>query len=279
MAYSCHKRRILCHFGGFMQATFYKHRETLQHYHRENYAKLSGSAPFHFHSPIELLWVRRGSAQVWIDGSRFTVQENELAVVLSYEAHTFISEEDGEFSSLFIPVFLCPEFTEAVRHRKIRQPVVRNPEAMEQIRQAVGRLSTEGLNSVGQTGWLHVLLGTVLGQLDFQQREEHREQDLPSRLLLYIGEHFREEISAESIAQAFGYSGDHLAKSFRSCFRMGIARYINTLRLKNAVVLMRENKRSITDCALESGFGSLRTFYRVFAEEFGCSPREYLRRE
>ena len=160
-----------------------------------------------------------------------------------------------------------------------RTAVVRNPEAMEQIRQAVGRLSTEGLNSVEQTGWLHVLLGTVLGQLDFQQREEHREQDLPSRLLLYIGEHFREEISAESIAQAFGYSGDHLAKSFRSCFRMGIARYINTLRLKNAVVLMRENKRSITDCALESGFGSLRTFYRVFAEEFGCSPREYLRRE
>jgi len=262
-----------------MKATFYKHREKLQHFYRENYTKLSGGVSFHFHSPIELLWVRRGMAQVWIDGSRFTVQENELAVVLSYEAHSFFSEEDGEFASLFIPVFLCPEFAEAVRDRKILQPVVRDPGAMEQICQAAERLCTEGVNPVEQTGWIHVLLGTVLGQLDFQEREEHREQDLPSRMLLYIGEHFREEISAGSIAQAFGYSGDHLAKSFRSCFHMGIAQYINTLRLKNAVVLMREKKRSITDCALESGFGSLRTFYRVFAEEFGCSPREYLRRE
>jgi len=262
-----------------MKATFYKHREKLQHFYRANYTKLSGGVSFHFHSPIELLWVRRGMAQVWIDGSRFTVQENELAVVLSYEAHSYISEEDGEFASLFIPVFLCPEFAEAVRHRRIRHPIIRDTDAMAQICQAAERLCTEGVNPVEQTGWIHVLLGTVLEQLDFQEREESVEQDLPSRLLLYIGEHFREEISAESIAQAFGYSADHLAKNFRSCFRMGIGQYINTLRLKNAVVLMREKKRSITDCALESGFGSLRTFYRVFAEEFGCSPREYLRRE
>ena len=277
MACSCHKRPILCHFGGSMQATFYKHREQLQHFHRENYSKLVGV--FHFHSPIELLWVRRGTAQVWIDGSRFTVRENELAVVLSYEAHQFSSGTDGEYSSLFIPVFLCTEFMEMVRHRKICQPIVRDPQVMEQIRYAADRLSTEGRNPVEQTGWIHVLLGTVLDQLDFQEREKPREEDLPARLLVYIGEHYREELSAESIAQKYGYSADHLAKSFRSCFHMGIGQYINTLRLKNAVMLMREKKRSITDCALESGFGSLRTFYRVFDEEFGCSPREYLRRE
>jgi AraC-like DNA-binding protein len=42
-------------------------------------------------------------------------------------------------------------------------------------------------------------------------------------------------------------------------------------------MLMREKRMSITDCAMESGFGSLRTFYRVFEEEFGCSPHEYLK--
>lgn len=258
-----------------MQASFHIKREQIQHFHMEKYRTLGGS--FHFHSHIELLWVRKGNAEAWIDGSGYTVGENELAVVLSYEAHQFRSDEEGEYIALFIPVFLCPEFTEAVRLRKIRQPVLRDTEAMDRIASAAERLGTDGLNSVEQTGWLHVILGTVLSRIEFQELTVPREDDLPAAVLFYINEHYREDISADSIAQALGYSADHLAKSFRACFHIGIGTYINTMRLKNAVMLMRENRMSITDCALESGFGSLRTFYRVFEKEFGCSPREYLR--
>jgi AraC-like DNA-binding protein len=39
---------------------------------------------------------------------------------------------------------------------------------------------------------------------------------------------------------------------------------------------MNEQKHSITHCAMESGFNSMRTFYRAFREEFGCSPGDYL---
>ena len=37
-----------------------------------------------------------------------------------------------------------------------------------------------------------------------------------------------------------------------------------------------DKKHDITYCATESGFSSMRTFYRVFREEFSCSPRAYL---
>jgi AraC-like DNA-binding protein len=33
---------------------------------------------------------------------------------------------------------------------------------------------------------------------------------------------------------------------------------------------------TVTAAALESGFQSLRSFYRAFQAEFGCTPREYL---
>ncbi|MBQ7089957.1 MAG: helix-turn-helix transcriptional regulator, partial [Clostridia bacterium] len=38
---------------------------------------------------------------------------------------------------------------------------------------------------------------------------------------------------------------------------------------------MKDPQNSIMDCAFESGFSSVRTFYRAFAAEFGCSPKEY----
>ena len=263
-----------------MRATFHIKREQIQKFHMVHFTSLGNM--FHFHSQIELFWVRRGAAEAWINELRVPVGENEIAVILSYEAHQYQQASpprDGEYTSLFIPVFLCPEFVEAVRHKKLRQPVIRDPRALAQIRSAIERLSDENLNSVEQTGWLHVILGTVLAQMELQEIPSDRTEDLPQQLLFYINEHFREDITAESMAQEFGYSTDHLAKSFRACFHMGIARYVNTLRLKDAVVRMREKKATITECALESGFGSLRTFYRVFEEEFGCSPREYLRQE
>ena len=53
-------------------------------------------------------------------------------------------------------------------------------------------------------------------------------------------------------------------------------KYLTIVRLKNALMLMYEKKHSITYCALESGFSSVRTFYRAFSEEFACSPKEYI---
>ncbi len=73
-----------------------------------------------------------------------------------------------------------------------------------------------------------------------------------------------------------GYDRHYLSRCFRSHFQMSIGAYVNTLRLKDAVKMMCEGKKTVTECAMESGFGSMRTFYRVFTEEFGCAPRDYL---
>ena len=168
---------------------------------------------------------------------------------------------------------------EALRNKSIKSPVIRDAVAMEKIRHAAEELSRGDLNAVEQTGYIHVILGTVLKQLDLQ--ESHLPQDvaLPEKLLFYVNEHYKEDMTPAGVAQALGYSANHLSKCFRAHFQIGMGSYINTLRLKNAVMLMREKKMSITDCAMESGFGSLRTFYRAFEEEFGCTPREYLKQD
>ena len=64
---------------------------------------------------------------------------------------------------------------------------------------------------------------------------------------------------------------------FRSAFGIGIGRYISTVRLKNALLLLEDKCSSVTEIALECGFGSIRTFYRAFEREFGCSPSEYIK--
>ncbi len=260
-----------------MQADFAILRDRIPHLHMEHYPKLGGSG-FTFHSHIELLWIRKGSAKVWIGEGHETVREGEFAVVLSYEAHFFRSDTDGAYTCLYIPVMLCPEFADAVRNRRLAHPVIRAGADADLLAQACDRLGGP-INAIEQAGWIRVILGILLAQSDWASRPSPREDDLPARIFSYISEHYAEELTLESVAQALGYSADYLSESFRSSFHMPLGRCVNTLRLRHAVEKLREKKHSITECALESGFGSMRTFYRAFREEFGCSPREYLRGE
>ena len=257
-----------------MKPIFNAKRERIRKVHVEHYQTMNGA--FHFHSHIELIFVRKGEAYLWLRDGIETVRAGEIGVILGYEAHRFSSDEkEGEFVSIFIPAFFCPDFVDAVQCKTAYHPVVRDKEALKKIAFSVKMLESN-INPIEQKGYVHVILGTLLHHLDLKENALPKEMDLPIKLFFYINEHYKESISLDSIASALGYSRHHLSKCFHARFDVSISDYINTLRLRNAVILMREKGRSMTECALESGFGSVRTFYRVFTEEFGCAPRDYL---
>ena len=96
-----------------------------------------------------------------------------------------------------------------------------------------------------------------------------------AKILLYISQNFREELSLSSIAAAMGYNPSYLSRAFKNSFQIGLNRYITMVRLREAIQLMKDGSKSVLACALESGFRSSRTFYRAFYEAFHCTPKEY----
>ena len=262
-----------------MQAFFHVRREQNRQLHIEHYTALRNLRP-HFHSHIEIVLIHQGEAQVCINGESYLLRGGDLAMLPSYATHQFFAPPGTvDCTVLFVPTFLCRDFIEAIAGKHALRLVVNSPEAVQMVQIALDKLEKEELNEIEQTGYLHVILGTLLRHLPFEECRTQGDADLPTRLLFYINEHFKEELTVVRIAHAMSYSQNYVAESFRSRFQMGISHYINTVRLNNALTMMRENKSTITECALESGFSSLRTFYRVFAEELGCTPREYLKNE
>ena len=261
-----------------MKASLNIKREHIKDIHIEKFNKL-GAGNFHFHAPIEILFVKKGCAKVCIGKTEALVGENEMAVVLNYETHRFMSLDEGDYFILWISPDMCPEFTEKSRNKNAHNPIVRDKKITESIKQVLDKLALDGLNLIEQRGFVYVLLGALLKQIELEDADDRRDDSLSAKLFFYISEHYKEDISIEMIAQTMGYGRQHLSKCFRSNFQMGINEYINTLRLKNFVLLMRDKRKNITECALESGFGSMRTFYRAFVDEFGCTPREYIKRE
>ncbi len=68
---------------------------------------------------------------------------------------------------------------------------------------------------------------------------------------------------------------DLFIESFQYCFEMSFSELINTLRLKDAIILLEQSDLSIEVISEKVGFGTVRTFQRQFRSKYNMSPKEY----
>lgn len=228
----------------------------------------------HFHSQIEIYLVVSGEVEVWVNNSRRVLTAGEMSVALSYDAHGYHEVREAEIEYLIVPTDLCGEFLKVLQNKQIENPFISDRALFDEIKTCFLRIRESG-NEISVRGYIYVILGMLLDRIRFEARREPKDHEVSSEILRYISAHCREDLSASSISLAFGYNPSYLSRAFKSKFKIGLTQYITMMRLREAVLLMKDPGKSITECAYESGFRSLRTFYRCFQNEFGCAPQEY----
>lgn len=229
-----------------------------------------------FHSHIELYFVDDGEMEFLVNGHYRILKKGEMSVALSYDSHAYKTPSFSHSSVLIIPVYMCENFVEAVRNKKASYPFIVDKETVERIKKCIAELKRDNINDIEKMGYIHVILGIIMDSIFFEDGYSAPSPELSTKILLYLNDNFKKDISLKKAASHFGYTKSYISRYFSASFGIGFAQYLTALRLKNALMLMNEKKHSITECALESGFNSTRTFYRVFYNEFGCPPGDYL---
>lgn len=234
------------------------------------------SGVFHFHSQIELYFVDEGEMEVLINDRRRVLKAGEMSVALSFVPHGYSTPHSSKSTYIVIPTYMCNEFVTATKDKIVENPFICDKKTVARIRNSYDMMKREGINEVEKQGHIYVMLGIIMDYLSFESSYSGSAPELSSKLLLYISESYKSGITPGKVAEHFGYSQSHISRYFKSCFNITLAKYITIIKLKNAILMLREGKHNTTYCALESGFSSMRTFYRAFYDEFGCSPKEYL---
>jgi len=229
-----------------------------------------------FHSQIEIYLVDQGQMEMRVSGKYRVLEAGQLSVALSYEPHYYRTPEQSRSSLLQIPVHLCEEFAGFIQGKRLVSPYITDRQVYGKIKAYLEALKSDSLNRLQQLGYLYLVLGLITEHCDFEPADTPADHDLATKILFYIHDRFHTDITPGSIARHFGYNQSYLSRYFKACCGIPLVQYLTSVRLKNAILLMHEGKHDITYCATESGFSSMRTFYRVFREEFSCSPRAYL---
>lgn len=235
-----------------------------------------GNGDFHFHSQIELCFVEEGEIDAVINNKTKKIKVGDVSIALGFDTHAYRPSGYARFTVLVIPLNICEKFTSAISKKQISDPFICDKAVTSRLKEYLSELKKETTNEIEKLGYVYLILGVVLNNLNFDTSDKYAETQLISKLLLYIHDNYNKNLTLSSIAAEFGYNASYISRYFKSSINIGISQYINLIRLKNAIELMRKKKHSITYCALESGFPSLRTFYRIFQNEFKQSPKEYL---
>jgi AraC family transcriptional regulator len=95
------------------------------------------------------------------------------------------------------------------------------------------------------------------------------------RVLALLSSRLSENFSLERLASEAALSPYHFHRVWRGVTGEPIGETVRRLRMESARHALRYSRTSITQIALESGFGSSQSFSRAFRTINGIAPREY----
>jgi AraC-like DNA-binding protein len=240
--------------------------------------------PLHFHAELEFLYVNEGEILAVLESKTFLLKKGDICAVLPGKIHTLLQSgqikitvikllpAEPLFGLCLSPCVLCEQIPlYSAMKAEIERIINEDREKKIGYRLAV-KHACDALT-------LLVLRGALKDTAveDFEEKQA-------CRLLLfekaneYIKKNYKNEISLDRVASAFGYSRSYFSRLFKSVCGMGFFDYLSVFRLKKSTELLMDKEMTIEGVALASGFHCLRSYNRAFFKYFGQSPGAYRRK-
>lgn len=93
--------------------------------------------------------------------------------------------------------------------------------------------------------------------------------------LVYVYEHYKEDIQINTLARACSMSESYFRKQFARFMGQSPLEYVNAYRIHRSMNLLRTTSDSIQNIAARSGFSSIAAFNRNFRQHAGMSPSKW----
>ncbi|MBQ9013297.1 MAG: helix-turn-helix transcriptional regulator [Bacilli bacterium] len=92
----------------------------------------------------------------------------------------------------------------------------------------------------------------------------------------YINRNYHnEDLSISEVANSLGVSQTYLTRLFKRELKMTFADYLTNVRIKNAIILMRDPYLELYEIAELIGYSTQHYFSNVFKKHVGISPKDY----
>ena len=228
----------------------------------------------HLHRQAELILVLSGEIEMTVDARTRTLCPGDLGIAFPNCAHSYVTRESSRALLLIFDASLAGDCASALLTQRAARPFLAAKEVDEDVRYLAPKL-LRPMETRLMKGYLQVICARLFERLPMEARGAADDADWTYRALTYLNEHFTEPLTLDDLAGHLSVSKYHLCRTFPKKVGCGLTAYLQSLRADHAAQLLASTDLSITQAGYDSGFESSTTFFRVFKQQYGLSPRAY----
>lgn len=226
----------------------------------------------HWHMESELIFSEKGCCDVMVENTVYTLSEGRCIFIRSGAVHYVKADADSIVSVMKIDSELI---SSAVGAQTPVCPLLENKypfsEELEKIRQEIS--AGEKYYEAVCAGLVTAMTARIFRCERTETMSSTSESSVYKELLRLIDERYA-YMTFDEAAEFMCFSKPYFSKYFRKMSGMTFSEYLNIVRVSEAVKMLSRGDMSVGETALAAGFGTIRSFNRIFKRYTGFTPRE-----
>ena len=243
----------------------------------------------HYHSEFELIYVKKGCVNFYINDEECVVKEGNVIFINSNIIHRtectqnntvnvllqFKNPSDSNYAFRYLSGFI----------KKNKVPFflfnIDEPDTVILINFIENILEENKLKGNAYKNFISGYLNLIVAFMQRKKilpdsREILRREEIYkfNPLFKYIDENFHEQITLDDLSELMHLNQAYLCRIFKDATGGTITEYINYVRIHKAIKMLKSSK-TLSEIAYQCGFSSLTYFNRVFKKSRNYSASEY----
>ncbi len=103
---------------------------------------------------------------------------------------------------------------------------------------------------------------------------EERDNSEHNAIIQFLNE-YHTNITLEDLCRRFSRSRSYISHMFKRTYGKTFSEFCNDLKLADAEKMLLTSDKSVTEVALDSGFGDVSYFINMFRKKYGATPLRY----
>ncbi len=238
----------------------------------------------HAHEWMEVFYLISGKCSYLVEGSQYELQPGDILIMRSAETHKLILGDEEPYER--IAIHFSPALIDNIAPgSRLLKPFLERPlgqrnryrsseEGSDRLQAAFAGFDFEGLGDVKMNlvARLMLFLTVLSASYERQVSQPGGDGSFQSQLVAYVNEHLFEDISLQSIADAFYRSRSQISRVFRQSTGSPLWEYVTIKRLLSAQTMLQRGV-SASEACIACGFSDYSSFFRAYRARFGHSPK------
>lgn len=216
--------------------------------------------------------ILKGSGCVTLGGDAYDVNAGDLYVIRKGCVFSISLEEDMAYSYIAFSGFRADELMERMDASQ-KSRVFANHSDIIPFWMACFDKSENGNIDLFSDAILFFTVANL-------SQKGKKQNELSVKIKKYINDHFSNPgLSMADIAEELGYDKKYLSAAFKAQQGVTFTEYLRNVRIRHAAFLFEEGIENVKSVALLSGFSDALYFSRIFKNETGISPTDYIKKK